>query len=834
MAYALRALAAKACPARAVRSAPVLRRSFVVCTSRTRLQPRLALLVRHASTATQPIENEESLESDQGLDPTSFETLQGVLHPNTLKAIKHTHMSPVQARIFPLLPDLALPYDPSTLRTKDKPRDLLVKAKTGTGKTMGFLIPAIEARLKAIDAHVESSLTDSGITVTPQFKAKAINRYATERVGTLIVSPTRELATQIAVEATNLTAKHVGFQVRVLLGGESRARQIRDWQGRKDIVVCTPGRVLDLLESEPEFSAAMKHTQVLILDEADTLLHMGFRDDIESIKSYLPNSPERQTFLFSATVSPAIRQVALSTLSSGHKYINCVSEDDSPVHDHIPQYHTILSDPSQFFPHLLRLITHDQLSLGNKSKIIVFFSTTRSVQLFSSFLVKAGPKILPSGNKTKVYEMHSKRDMDRRMAVSKNFRNDTSGAAILVTSDVSARGVDYPGVSRVIQMGVPASGDMYIHRVGRTGRGDNKTGRGDLVLCSWEMGFMRRQLRSMPLKPLTMSALEEQTKELAMSKDAENAGPGKEPIYSLRLAEIDPTCRITAKAVDPDAPHETFMAQVGFYLGRIGELGLNKDEVVSGLQAWTQEVFGLDQPPVVPHGAQMRLGLLGGGGSNNNRSFNRGTGSYGSARASWVGRGSQASRTGTGGSSYGQRSGGYGSSSSSYGSRDSNSYTPRSSSQYGSRDSNYTPRTSSSYGSRDSNSYTPRASSSYGSRDSNSYTPRASSSYGSRDSNSSTPRASSSQYGSRDSNSYTPRSGGSTSSYGSRDSKPYTPRSGSTSSYGSRPFTPRSGNTSSTYSSRDDKPSYGGSGSRQGGSRGGSRDKSSSSYDEFF
>ncbi|KAF8805541.1 DEAD-domain-containing protein [Phlegmacium glaucopus] len=248
MAYVLRALAAKACPARAVRSAPVLRRSFVVCTSRTRLQPRLALLVRHASTATQPIENKESLESDQGLDPTSFETLQGV----------HA--------FFPLLPDLAFPYDPSTLRTKDKPRDLLVKAKTGTGKTMGFLIPAIEARLKAIDAH-----------------AKAINRYATECVGTLIVSPTRELATQIAVEATNLTAKHVGFQVRVLLGGESRARQIRDWQGHKDIV--------------------------LILDEADTLLHLGFRDDIESIKSYLPNSPERQTFLFSATVSPAISQV---------------------------------------------------------------------------------------------------------------------------------------------------------------------------------------------------------------------------------------------------------------------------------------------------------------------------------------------------------------------------------------------------------------------------------------------------------------------------------------------------------------------------------------------
>ena len=737
------ALAAKACasnPARAVGSA---RRSFVVCASRTSRKYKslimlkcmyidddlsvqshhLALLVRHASTATQPVENQES---HQGPDPsTSFETLRGVVHEKTLKAIKHTHMSPVQAQIFPLLPDLALPYDPATPRTKDKPRDLLVKAKTGTGKTMGFLIPAIEARLKAIHAHVESSLKDSGITVTPQFKAKAINRYATERVGTLIISPTRELATQIAVEAANLTAKHIGFQVRVLLGGESRYRQIKEWQGRKDIVVCTPGRVLDLLESEPQFADALKHTQVvsvffslslpsltrncfflknqLILDEADTLLHMGFRDDIESIKSYLPRSPERQTFLFSATVSPAIRQVALSTLSSGHKFINCVSEDDSPVHDHIPQYHTVLADPSQLFPHLLRLITHDQLTSGNKSKIIVFFSTTKSVQLFSDFLLEAGPQVLPSGHRTKVYEMHSKRDMDRRMAVSKNFRNDTSGAAILVTSDVSARGVDYPGVSRVIQMGVPASGDMYVHRVGRTGRGDNKTGRGDLVLCSWEMGFMRRQLRNMPLKPLTMSVLEEQTRELAISKDAETAAPGKEPIYSLRLAEIDPICRTIAKGVDQETAYETFMAQVGFYLGRVGELGLNKDEVVSGLQAWTQEVFGLDRPPIIPHAAQVKLGL------GNSRPYSRsggggGMGSYGSSsRRAWEGRGSRPSssskpwssggHSGTG-SSYGQqRSGGYGSSS--YGSRDSNNYTPRGGtpSQYGSRD-----RSKSSYG----------------------------------------------------------------------------------------------------------------------------------------
>ena len=122
-------------------------------------------------------------------------------------------------------------------------------------------------------------------------------------------------------------------------------------------------------------------------------------------------------------------------------------------------------------------------------------------------------------------------------------------------------------------------------------------------------------------------------------------------------------------------------AQVGFYLGRVGELGLNKDEVVSGLQAWTQEVFGLDRPPIIPHGAQMRLGL--GGGNNNGRSFNR---------SSWEGRGSRFSNSSKPWSSgnrsdasYGQRRpGGYGSTS--YGSRDwNNNYSPRTS-QYGSGD----------------------------------------------------------------------------------------------------------------------------------------------------
>jgi ATP-dependent RNA helicase MSS116 len=404
-------------------------------------------------------------------------------------------------------------------------------------------------------------------------------------------------------------------------------------------------------------------------------------------------------------------------MSSTYKFINCVSEDDSPVHDHIPQYHTVVADPSQLFSYLLHLITHDQLVTGGKSKIIVFLSTTKTVQLCSNLLNQVAHQVLPSGRKTKLYEMHAKREMATRMNISKNFRADTSGSSILITTDVSARGVDYPGVSRVIQMGVPATGDMYIHRVGRTGRGDNKTGRGDLVLCSWEMGFLKRQLSSMPLKPLIMSDMLQETKELAESKDAEIDGPGTTPDSSHRLSEIEPLSREMLENVGENAANDLFMAQLGFYFGRINEMGIRKEEALGGLQNWAQGLFGLESAPTISFAMQQRLGLLsnsssnqrtrpssswGGRGNQDSRApYQSSRAPYQSSRAPWEGRGNQSSRAPLEGRGNqrpwegrenrptskfgsGERSGGFGSSS--FGSRNSNndSYTPRSS-QYGSR-----------------------------------------------------------------------------------------------------------------------------------------------------
>ncbi len=197
-----------------------------------------------------------AIESDQ----PEFSTLKGRISYDTLKAItvspmKHTHMSPVQAAVLPLLPELAEPYDPEKASEADPkpPRDLLVKAKTGTGKTLAFLVPAIEARLKAIDAYGKDAVKKAGLVSDKHLEGRAQRIFTRGHVGALIISPTRELAQQIANAALGLVTHHKGFGVHLFVGGTAKRRQLRDFMtSRRDIVVATPGRLRDLLENEPD------------------------------------------------------------------------------------------------------------------------------------------------------------------------------------------------------------------------------------------------------------------------------------------------------------------------------------------------------------------------------------------------------------------------------------------------------------------------------------------------------------------------------------------------------------------------------------------------------
>lgn len=409
---------------------------------------------------------------------------------------------------------------------------------------------------------------------------------AKSSVGALIISPTRELATQIANEAIKVCQWNKDLNVRLFVGGMSRYQQLKEFQrNRKDILVATPGRMKDLL-SEPEVRNAVADTQTLILDEADTLLEMGFSKDLNHIISSLP--AERQTFLFSATVSPEIREIARKSLKPDHMFIDCVPKNETNVHTHIPQYYHPLSSASEQIPETLKLIAQDQME-NPDSKIILFLPTTKATMLWATLLRELN-NTLP--NRTQVHEIHSGLDQRRRSRASDNFRQDRR-PSVLVTSDVSARGVDYPGVTRVIQVGCPSSAEQYIHRVGRTGRGGKSGGRGDLVLLPFEHGFANHLLPKIPIKRVDSKETAESLSRL-FSPD--------------QLEAIDTQTRELLPTLDSEAIREVYTAYLGYYSGRTDTLRCNPSEIYEGLQEWSTGAAGLEEPP---HLSTMLLNKLG-------------------------------------------------------------------------------------------------------------------------------------------------------------------------------------------------------------------------------
>jgi ATP-dependent RNA helicase MSS116 len=242
------------------------------------------LQFRHASTAARSRDRiEKSFGQYKEVDPNAekrtFESMKGILSEETLRAVtqspyKFTHMSPVQAAVFDYLPPLSDPFDPESPSNESEPppRDILVRAKTGTGKTAAFVIPAIEQRVKTLKAFGEQALVDSGLSRERFSMSRVVHNYARENAGVLIISPTRELATQIAKEASNLAYHQKDLQVQLFIGGSSKHRQMRDWMTkRRDIVVATPGRLRDVLTSEPAVTDAFKKT-ALVCDPSRTAI----------------------------------------------------------------------------------------------------------------------------------------------------------------------------------------------------------------------------------------------------------------------------------------------------------------------------------------------------------------------------------------------------------------------------------------------------------------------------------------------------------------------------------------------------------------------------------
>uniref|UniRef100_A0A0E0JL87 ATP-dependent RNA helicase n=1 Tax=Oryza punctata TaxID=4537 RepID=A0A0E0JL87_ORYPU len=401
------------------------------------------------------------------LSETRFD--QCAISPLSLKAVKdagYERMTQVQEATLPII-----------LQGKD----VLAKAKTGTGKTVAFLLPAIEV-LSTLPNSRRDQLRPS--------------------INLLVMCPTRELAIQVAVEAKKLLKYHRSLGVQVVIGGTRLTQEQRSMQANPcQILVATPGRLKDHVENTPGFSTRLKGVKVLVLDEADRLLDMGFRRDIERIIASVPK--ERQTLLFSATVPEEVRQISHIAMKKNYKFINTVKDGDEETHAQVSQMFMIA--PLYLHFSILYDALKKHIAEDADYKVIIFCTTAMVTKLVAEIL---------SQLRLNIREIHSRKSQSARTKVSDEFRK--SRGLILVSSDVSARGVDYPDVTLVIQVGVPADRQQYIHRLGRTGR-KGKEGQGLLLLAPWEKYFLS-SIKDLSISEATVPSVDSSTQTIV--KDA--------------------------------------------------------------------------------------------------------------------------------------------------------------------------------------------------------------------------------------------------------------------------------------------------------------------------
>jgi len=420
-----------------------------------------------------------------------------------------------------------------------KGEDCLAKAKTGTGKTLAFMIPTIERMTNRKD----SSPTD---------------------IFCLVISPTRELAQQIATETEKLlTFQPKNLQkVVVCVGGTNIKDDFKRLKGTTPIVVATPGRLLDHLQNHG-LAERMASLDSLIFDEADQLLDMGFRPDIERILRLLdPSKKSRQTLLFSATIPASVSEVASIALRPTYSFVDTVGEDSEQTHLHVQQQLIVTPQEKQMLA-LTSIL--DRETSQKPYKIIVFFTTAR----LTGFMAEAFNAVSNLSG-FKVLEIHSRKSQKQRDRASEEFREAKN--AVMFSSDVSARGMDYPDVSFVLQVGLTDRA-QYIHRLGRTARA-GKEGKGALLLAAYEEHYMvQRELGDMPLETTSIPETEKITKivDQALQKVGRDEG--------LR-----------------QSAEQAYRAWLGYYNGHLKKVKWDKQQLVVQANMWAKENGLKDQP----------------------------------------------------------------------------------------------------------------------------------------------------------------------------------------------------------------------------------------------
>lgn len=355
--------------------------------------------------------------------------------------LSQTTASGLEASHFKTLTDIQQKAIPFAL----KGSDILGAAKTGSGKTLAFLIPVLENLYRRKWTELDG-------------------------LGALILSPTRELAIQI-FEVLRKIGRYHTFSAGLVIGGKSLQEE-RDRLGRMNILVCTPGRMLQHMDQTAAFE--IDNLQMLVLDEADRIMDMGFQNTVDAIVEHLPK--ERQTLLFSATQTKKVSDLARLSLRDP-EYVS--------VHEAASS-----ATPSTLQQNYITTPLHEKLDTlwsflraNLKFKILVFLSSGKQVRfVYESFRhLQPGIPLL---------HLHGRQKQTARLDITTRF-SATKNACLFAT-DVVARGLDFPAVDWVIQLDCPEDADTYIHRVGRTARYE-RNGRAVLFLePSEEEGMLKR------------------------------------------------------------------------------------------------------------------------------------------------------------------------------------------------------------------------------------------------------------------------------------------------------------------------------------------------------
>lgn len=462
----------------------------------------------------------------------------------------------------------------------------LAQARTGTGKTLAFLIPLLQ----------------NIINVDPRLEHRSARRSGSASdIRAIIISPTRELAEQIAVEAKKV-ARNTGVIVQTAVGGSAKSQGLRRIKDEGcHILVGTPGRLNDIL-SDQYSQVRAPNLSAFVLDEADRLLDQGFAPEIKAIQTLLPDrgTVDRQTLLYSATVPREVMQVVRKTMKPDFQYVRTVQEGEQQTHEKVPQKLVNVGGFENLMPALVELckrgISGKAGTTGSPArpfKAIVYFGATADVVLATAVLQKLksqGQSVYHQHplHPAKIIEMHARLSQEQRTQSADSFRRAETG--IMLSSDVTARGMDFPNVTHVIQVGIPPSEEQYVHRIGRTARGD-KTGEGWILVTTFELQVVRQKLPNMPLKK--DDTLE--TAKVDMRKDAQLPEGTAETLMQVQAA---------TKMAPRGMKVASYVAALGIY-----NWMHNKQVLLDSMNDRATYGWGMEQPPMVAPGLASKLGL---------------------------------------------------------------------------------------------------------------------------------------------------------------------------------------------------------------------------------